>query len=95
MWKCAQAGIATCAHNVHQSTSSSRFEFIFIKVVNDDIGAVAAGTRKGDVQVAVTTNRLTVRLSWAGRVLDGPLTRKVKAGEMLWVSGPLRALWHP
>lgn len=26
-----------------------------------------------------------MRLSWAGRVLDGPLARKIKASEALWV----------
>ena len=33
----------------------------------------------------VTPTRLTVRLSWHGRVLDGPLRRRCKAGESVWV----------
>jgi hypothetical protein len=28
---------------------------------------------------------LTVRIGWAGRILDGPLARKIKASEALWV----------
>jgi hypothetical protein len=36
-----------------------------------------AGTRRADVSVAVARTRLTVRLGWAGRVLDGPTHRAV------------------
>ncbi len=44
-----------------------------------------AGTRKGEVRCAVEAQRLAVSLSWAGRVLDGPLTRRVKPSEATWV----------
>jgi hypothetical protein len=43
-----------------------------------------AGTRKDDVAVSITPQRLTVRLAWAGRVLDGPLKKRIKASEACW-----------
>jgi hypothetical protein len=42
------------------------------------------GTRAADVAVTVTPTRLTLSLSWHGRVLDGPLSRRCKAREALW-----------
>ena len=35
-------------------------------------------------QVNITPTRLTVRLSWAGTVLDGPLAHRIKASEATW-----------
>lgn len=43
-----------------------------------------AGTRKQDVVVTIKPDRLTVRLNWHGRVLDGPLRKRVKAGDVCW-----------
>ncbi|KAL6753005.1 hypothetical protein V8C86DRAFT_2736475 [Haematococcus lacustris] len=43
------------------------------------------GTAKHELSVQITATRLRVNLGWAGRVLDGPLTRSVKASEALWV----------
>lgn len=43
------------------------------------------GTRKRDVSVDVQPQHLTLRLGWAGRVLDGPLAKRVRASEALWV----------
>ncbi|KAJ9521076.1 hypothetical protein QJQ45_022828, partial [Haematococcus lacustris] len=43
------------------------------------------GTAKHELSVGITATRLRVNLGWAGRVLDGPLTRSVKASEALWV----------
>jgi hypothetical protein len=34
--------------------------------------------------VSIAPQRLTVRLAWAGRVLDGPLKKRVKASEACW-----------
>jgi hypothetical protein len=42
------------------------------------------GTTKRDLAVLVRPDRLTVSLAWAGRVLDGPLTRGVRASEAVW-----------
>ncbi|GFH25931.1 CS domain-containing protein, partial [Haematococcus lacustris] len=42
------------------------------------------GTAKHELSVEVTATRLRVNLGWAGRVLDGPLTRSVKASEAVW-----------
>lgn len=43
-----------------------------------------AGTRKQDVVVTIKPERLTVLLNWHGRVLDGPLKKRVKAGDACW-----------
>lgn len=43
-----------------------------------------AGTTKDDVMVRIKPDRLTVSLGWYGRVLDGPLKQRVKAGEACW-----------
>ena len=42
-------------------------------------------TKRKEVSVHVTPTRLTVKLSWHGRVLDGPLRRRCKAGESCWI----------
>lgn len=34
--------------------------------------------------MSIKPDRLTVRLTWYGRVLDGPLKKRVKAGEACW-----------
>jgi hypothetical protein len=34
--------------------------------------------------VTIKPDRLTVRLNWHGRVLDGPLRKRVKAGDACW-----------
>lgn len=49
-----------------------------------------AGTRKDDVSVSISPQRLTVRLGWAGRVLDGPLKQRVKASEACWALGAVK-----
>ena len=49
--------------------------------------AVPAGTKHRDVAVTVTPTRLTVRLGWHGRVVDGPLARRCKASESVWSLG--------
>jgi hypothetical protein len=46
--------------------------------------SVPRGTRARDVAVTVTPTRLTLSLAWAGRVLDGPLSRRCKAREAIW-----------
>jgi hypothetical protein len=43
-----------------------------------------SGTRSKDVVVDIQRQRLTVRLVWCGRVLDGPLYRNVKPSEACW-----------
>lgn len=45
------------------------------------------GTTKRDVAVLITPDRLTVSLSWAGRVLDGPLAKRVRAADAVWALG--------
>lgn len=42
------------------------------------------GTLKRDMVVSLQPDRLTVRLNWFGRVLDGPLKKRVKSSEMCW-----------
>lgn len=42
-------------------------------------------TKRKEISVQVTPTRLTVKLSWHGRVLDGPLRRRCKAGESCWI----------
>ena len=42
------------------------------------------GTRKKDLVVSIQPDRLTVRLNWYGRVLEGPLKKRIKAGEACW-----------
>ncbi|GLC42114.1 hypothetical protein PLESTM_001292900 [Pleodorina starrii] len=42
------------------------------------------GTRKGDVGVSLSPQRLAVRLGWCGRLVDGPLHRGVLQGECVW-----------
>ena len=49
--------------------------------------AVPAGTKPREVSVTVTPTRLTVRLGWHGRVVDGPLARRCKATESVWSLG--------
>lgn len=49
-----------------------------------------AGTRKDEVSVSISPQRLTVRLGWAGRVLDGPLKQRVKASEACWALGAVK-----
>jgi hypothetical protein len=39
------------------------------------------------VAVIIRPERLTVSLSWAGRVLDGPLTRPIRAPDAVWTLG--------
>lgn len=34
--------------------------------------------------MTIKPDRLTVRLNWHGRVLDGPLKKRVKAGDACW-----------
>lgn len=34
--------------------------------------------------MSIQPGRLTVRLNWHGRLLDGPLSKRVKAGEACW-----------
>jgi hypothetical protein len=46
--------------------------------------AAHATIRTARVQVNVTGERLAVGLKWYGRVVDGPLHRRVKAGETHW-----------
>ena len=43
-----------------------------------------AGMTKRDVAVVVAPDRLTVSLAWAGRVLDGPLWKRVRASDAVW-----------
>ncbi|KAF8059443.1 hypothetical protein HT031_005248 [Scenedesmus sp. PABB004] len=43
-----------------------------------------ADTRRRDVAVSIAPDRLTVRLAWAGRVLDAPLAQRVKPSEACW-----------
>lgn len=43
-----------------------------------------AGTTKRDLAVIIRPDRLTVSLSWAGRVLDGPLAKPVRASDAVW-----------
>lgn len=42
------------------------------------------GTTKRDLAVTIRPDRLTVSLSWAGRVLDGPLHKSVRASDACW-----------
>jgi len=46
---------------------------------------VPKGTKRHEVQVDISPSRLCLRLTWCGRVVDGPLTRRVKARESVWV----------
>jgi hypothetical protein len=48
-------------------------------------GCWPAGTSKRQVVVEVAPGRLAVKLDWHGRVVDGPLWRRVKAREALWL----------
>jgi hypothetical protein len=43
-----------------------------------------AGTRASELAVRVTPTHVSLSLSWHGRVLDGPLARRCKAGEAVW-----------
>ncbi|KAG2483923.1 hypothetical protein HYH03_017244 [Edaphochlamys debaryana] len=42
------------------------------------------GTRASEVSVSIAPDRVTVRLGWAGRVLDGAPARRVAAGDSVW-----------
>ena len=46
---------------------------------------VPKGTKARDMEVQLTSTRLTVKLHWYGRVFDGPLSRRCKASESWWV----------
>lgn len=46
---------------------------------------VPKGTKARDMDVRLTSTRLTVKLHWYGRVFDGPLSRRCKASESWWV----------
>ncbi len=52
---------------------------------------MVTGTQKSEVVVRITATRLTVRLGWAGRVLDGPLLKRVKSSEAVWSLCSVRA----
>lgn len=43
-----------------------------------------AGTRKKDIIVDIKPTRLTIRLGWYGRVVNGPLHKRVKATDCYW-----------
>jgi len=43
-----------------------------------------AGTRASELAVRVTPTHISLTLAWHGRVLDGPLARRCKAGEAVW-----------
>ena len=51
--------------------------FAYIKVPH--------GTTAREVSVCVTPTRLTVNLSWHGKVFDGPLYRRCKGSEANWI----------
>ena len=42
------------------------------------------GTTKRDLAVIIRADRLTISLAWAGRVLDGPLFKPVRASDACW-----------
>eukprot|EP00198_Chlamydomonas_reinhardtii_P001113 XP_001690448.1 predicted protein [Chlamydomonas reinhardtii] len=42
------------------------------------------GTRRAEVSLTITPTRLTLRLGWCGRVVDGPLHRKVAPSDCIW-----------
>ncbi|CAD7697348.1 unnamed protein product, partial [Ostreobium quekettii] len=42
-------------------------------------------TKARDVSVTIKPDRLAVKLGWYGRVVDGPLFRRCKASESLWI----------
>ena len=46
---------------------------------------VPPGTNVSELQVEITPTRLMVKLHWYGRVVDGPLVRRCKAREVMWV----------
>ncbi|GMH32670.1 hypothetical protein BSKO_00504 [Bryopsis sp. KO-2023] len=46
---------------------------------------VPKGTKVKEIIVDVTPARLAVKLGWYGRVVDGPLYRRCKSGESMWV----------
>jgi hypothetical protein len=46
---------------------------------------VPPGTKVSELQVEITPTRLMVKLHWYGRVVDGPLFRRCKAREAVWV----------
>lgn len=43
------------------------------------------GTKLSEIKVQIEPNHLTVKLGWFGRVVDGPLHRRCKSSESLWV----------
>lgn len=43
------------------------------------------GTKLSEVKVQIEPKHLSVRLGWFGRVVDGPLHRRCKSSESLWV----------
>lgn len=43
-----------------------------------------AGTKSKQMTVNIQPGRLRLSLDWCGRVVDGPLHRRVKASEALW-----------
>jgi hypothetical protein len=45
---------------------------------------VPPGTNVSELQVEITPTRLMVK-HWYGRVVDGPLCRRCKAREVVWV----------
>ncbi|PNH03506.1 hypothetical protein TSOC_010430 [Tetrabaena socialis] len=42
------------------------------------------GTRRAEVSVSLQPERLALRLGWCGRVVDGPLHRRVRAADSVW-----------
>jgi hypothetical protein len=46
---------------------------------------VPPGTKVSELQVEITPTRLMIKLHWYGRVVDGPLFRRCKAREAVWV----------
>ncbi|KIZ07853.1 hypothetical protein MNEG_0106 [Monoraphidium neglectum] len=45
---------------------------------------MSTGTTKRDLAVIIRPDRLTISLTWAGRVLDGPLSKPVRASDACW-----------
>ena len=56
---------------------SQREVYVYIKL--------PYGTLAREVSISVTPTRLTVQLSWHGKVFDGPLSRRCKGSESSWI----------
>ncbi len=50
---------------------------------------VPSGTRAREVVVDVSPARLCLKLGWWGRVVDGPLARRIKVSSQ-WYGGRLK-----